>query len=88
MSEPSGEVALNPLEVALNPLEEAKTTSLDELFSRDPLRLTRADLEVMVAQLRIMRDRFLQEEAAPKAPKGPKPKAAKVVLSLSDLGLG
>ena len=58
-------------------------TSLDELFSRDPLGLADADIDLVVAELRRMREVW---ETGQKA----KPRSEKTSvksLSLEDLGL-
>jgi hypothetical protein len=75
-----------------NPLEEAMPDSLDELFSRDPLKLGETDLRRIVEELRRMRKNFLITEAEGKKPKRA-PKAAPIDksklanLDLGDLGL-
>lgn len=48
----------------VNPLTEASSTSLEELFSRDPLGLSDQDLDVIVAKLREERMRWQLAEAA------------------------
>lgn len=76
-----------------NPLLEAPATSLDELFSRDPLDLSDQDLSVIVVELRRQRVRWKQAEAEGKTARAPKAKAPKLTadqaqaLSLADLGL-
>lgn len=69
-----------------NPLNEASALSLEEAFSRDPLKLTRQDRDKIVAELRRARENWIKEEAggakrssAGKAPPPPN-------LKLSDLG--
>ncbi len=59
-----------------NPLEEAVPTSLDELFSRDPLKLGEQDIIKIVEELRRMRKNFLLTDNEPKAARKRAPKAA------------
>lgn len=47
-----------------NPLEEASPTSLEEYFSRDPEGFTKQDIEVVVKELRRMREKWKVEEAS------------------------
>lgn len=70
-------------------LEEVRENSLDELFSRDPLSLSDADLDKMIALYREKRAVWAKGEAAKLAAKGAKktPTAAPEKLSLEDLGL-
>ena len=49
-----------------NPLTEAKPTSIDELFSRDPLSLTDDDVALIVDQLRAHRRLWAAEEKSSK----------------------
>jgi hypothetical protein len=75
-------------------LAEATTDSLNELFSREPIKLTDADHRAIVAKLRDLRKTWLVEEAAGKKkasnakPKAPPrdPNAPKKKLSLADIG--
>lgn len=69
-----------PNEPFANPLEEASPLSLDHFFSRHPEELTDDDIKEMVSKLRGMREKFLEKEAKPKAPRG-----QKVTLSLDDI---
>ena len=69
-----------------SPLSEANpVVSMQEIMSRDPEELSRADRDAIVKLLRAQRFQFLQEEATAK----PAKKGLKKVtnLSLSDLGL-
>jgi hypothetical protein len=68
-----------------SPLQEANPVlSMQEIMSRDPEELTRADRDAIVKVLRAQRFQFQQEEAQVK----PKKSLKKVSnLSLSDLGL-
>lgn len=43
----------------LSPLQEADPKALDELFARDPLKLTHADRDVIVSEIRKQRVRWL-----------------------------
>jgi hypothetical protein len=67
---------------APSPLAEASPTSLDELFSLDPLQLTDENIDRIVLELRAQRDRWQQTEK-----KGRGKKAETVTLNLDDLGL-
>lgn len=71
-----------------NPLEEASPTSLEEYFSRDPEGFTKQDLEVVVKELRRMREKWKVEEASG-ATKGKKASAQKrpEAGSFDDLGI-
>ena len=83
-----------------SPLAEADARSLEELFSRDPFEMLAEDsaevranrparnFPTIVAALRRQREAWKKAEAAG-AIKGPAkaPKAAKVQVSLADLGL-
>ncbi len=76
----------------INPLAEALPDSLDDLFSRDPLKLSEVDLRRIVEELRRMRKNFLLSENAPAKPKkAPKPpamaKEAVAAISLDELDL-
>lgn len=59
------------LNAPTSPLDEAKPESLEDLFNKDPLELTKQDLERTVAYLRRARETFLREDAA-KVPRGAK----------------
>jgi len=65
-------------------LGEANPSSLDEFFAKDPLQLTDQDLEVIVAELRRMREKFLSA-GGPAAEKSSTKKVTP--KSLSDIGL-
>jgi len=61
------------------------STDLAELFDRDPLKYTDADLPLIIAR---MREAQAQFELGVKAPIVPKPKKAKATIDLlKDLGL-
>lgn len=74
-----------------SPLLEADPASLNELFNRDPLLLSNRDIELIVAEQRAQRARYMTSQAAgkqSKALKEPKGALAKATdLSLEDLGL-
>ena len=57
---------------------------LSELFARDPLDLSEADLTAIVER---MRQAQAQHELGVKAPVAPKPKSSKTIDLLKDLGL-
>lgn len=69
-----------------NPLEAANPDSLQQLFDKDPLKLTQQDLDAMVAKLRAARANFVKAETA-KAANGGKKRSAPAKLSLNDLGI-
>lgn len=76
-------------EVPASPLAEADPQSLNEIMNRDPLEYSRQDRDVIVAELRRMRSKWLLEEAAGKT-RATKPKKegdAKSIMTLGDLGL-
>ena len=90
---PSVSAQLAKPAIAESPLAEARPDSLQSYFSMDPLHLTRQDRDVIVAELRRMREKWKTEEQsgatksrAAKAPTAPK-KPAPPQLSLKDLGL-
>lgn len=64
-----------------SPLDGPTISSLDELFSRDPLELSDQDIDTIVARLRAQRAQFALSEKDPKAHKKPK------TISLSDLNI-
>lgn len=66
-----------------NPLLEADPTSISELFSTDPLKLTNKDIDQIVERLRA--DRVLWEKAENEKPKGQGKK--KTVDDLASLNL-
>lgn len=69
-----------------NPLAEANPQSLQELFSRDPLLLSRSDLLTISTELRRQRVAWAKAEArGQRAPKAPKTQSGPV--DLEDLGL-
>lgn len=57
---------------------------IDELFNMDPLKLSDADLNVIIAELRKGRQLHLTAAAAPKASKVSK----QAVIPLGDIDLG
>jgi hypothetical protein len=73
-----------------NPDPKPENT-LQELFNRDPLKLTDQDLSIIVAKFREQRSKWniaQVEEKAPKTPKVPKtPKKSSITLSEDDLSL-
>lgn len=69
-----------------SPLQEANPSSLDELFSRDPLKLQQQDIRTIVEQLRAKRKEWLTAEAAGKK-RAPKSSGEKIAVDLGDLGL-
>jgi hypothetical protein len=69
-----------------SPLEEASPTiSMQEIMSRDPEELTRADRDAIVRTLRVQRFQFMQEEQQEKPKRSSKKPATNI--SLADLGL-
>lgn len=66
------------------PLVEVSPDSLDELMARDPLDLTKSDLETIVAALREQRKIWRVAEAAG-AKKAPKSKGASPNITFKDL---
>jgi len=64
--------------------------AISELFARDPLELTRENIESIIAYYRENREKFVSGVKAPAATKtrAAKPKADLAGLSLNDLGLG
>ena len=65
--------------------------SIAELFARDPLSLTRENIESIIAYYRENREKFVSGIKAPAATKtrAAKPKAEKLTsLTLDELGLG
>lgn len=78
-------MAQPPNEMTESPLEGIASQTLDELFSRDPLDLADKDIEKIVSVLRAQRDKWVLEEAKPKAPKATGKRAATSVdLSFLD----
>jgi len=80
-----------PAQSPTTAIAEATTSSLDELFSRDPLELSRQDRDQIISELRKRRVQWAQDEAAGKT-RASRPKkeeaptqAAPANLSLEDL---
>lgn len=70
-----------------SPLSEANPIiSMQEIMSRDPEDLSRADRDAIVRVLRAARFEFAKQEALPKVAK-PKLKKLSGPVKLSDLGL-
>lgn len=72
-----------------SPLSEASPSSLDELFSRDPLDLSRTDRATIVAEFRRMAAQWRTAEASG-AKRAPATKAApkgSIDVNTGDLGL-
>lgn len=68
-------------------LSEVTTDQLEELFARDPADLTREDVATIVRGLRQRRASWAQEEqSAQSAGRRARPKAAKVPLTLAEIG--
>lgn len=67
-----------------SPLSEASPESLQELFDKDPLKLTDPDIERVVTELRAQRGRW---EISQKTRKAPKAETISTAASLEDLGL-
>lgn len=74
-----------------SPLVEASPQSLDELFSRDPMKYLQKDREQIVAELRRQRQQWDAGQGPRKSPSpGSKPKvkgAVALPLDLKSLGL-
>jgi hypothetical protein len=68
-----------------SPLAEANPESLQEIFDKDPLKLTDDDIERVVAEERAMREKWKASERAGSTRKPPKQEVPN--LSLDDLGL-
>ena len=79
MSEPSATSPQAPSpESSRSPqaqISETNPRSLDELFDRDPLQLTREDRAEIIARLRADRERWAQAEAMSKPKRGKKAEA-------------
>lgn len=58
----------------MSELSAASTTDIGEIFARDPLKLTRSDIDATITYFREARKRYL---IADKAPKVAKPKGEK-----------
>jgi hypothetical protein len=67
-----------------DPLEEASPFSLEELMNRAP-QISDTEAEQIIAYLRAQREKFAQQEAAPKVKKVPKAKGPKPTLSVDEL---
>lgn len=67
-----------------DPLAEASPTSLEELMNRAP-QISDTEAEQIIAYLRAQREKFAQQEAAPKVKKAPKAKGPKPTLSVDEL---
>ncbi len=76
-------------DVPASPLAEADPQSLNDIMNMDPLEYGRKDRDVIVAELRRMRSKWLVEEAAGKtrASKPKKEEDGKAIMTLGDLGL-
>lgn len=75
-----------------SPLSEANPESLQELFDRDPLELSKQDITRIVTELRANRHHFVKEEtrarkAGKKNPGGAAAKATAKRMTLDDLDL-
>jgi len=72
-------------------LTEVLPTSLEDYFNRDPLELTRADRDTIVAYFRNARETFLKQDATkaarPKATKAAPKVALPAELTAADLDL-
>jgi len=55
-----------PLDLPPNPLAEAEPLSLDELFDRDPLELTKQNIDQIILAFRNQRKTWEAEETAAK----------------------
>lgn len=69
--------------VETSPLTEASKTSLNELFQRDPLKLTKDDIKTICQTLRTQRHQWMLEEKT-KTPRGAKKKTAPLTDSQMD----
>lgn len=67
---------------AVAPLAEASAASLEELMNRAP-NLSDAEVDVIVNYLRAQREKFAQQEAAPKPKKAPRKKGP--IISADEL---
>ena len=67
-----------------DPLEEASPFSLEEWMNRPP-QISDTEAEQNIAYLRAQREKFAQQEAAPKVKKVPKAKGPKPTLSVDEL---
>lgn len=67
-----------------DPLAEASAFSLEELMNRAP-QISDTEAEQIIAYLRTQREKFAQQEAAPKVKKVPKAKGPKPTLSVDEL---
>lgn len=64
-----------------NPLTEATSTSLLEIFEKNPLELTDSDVERIVTEYRSQRKLWVEKESKPKK------QAAPTTLNLLDLDI-
>ena len=72
---------------AVNPLEEVPPTSLNELFDRDPLSLTKSDISQIVEAFRSQRGQWAREELQGKGEKKGKTKITDSQIKLDDLDI-
>ena len=76
-----------------SPLVEADPRSLDDLYSADPLSITKAEKDALIADLRKHRALFAKEDAEAgrqgrsRRPSTYRPAPAEGQLNLKDLGL-
>lgn len=71
-----------------SPLSEAEPRSLEELFSRDPLKLTRSDRDAIVRELRAQSERWAQAQSqAPSGKRSSGTRPPKITGPLPDIDL-
>lgn len=70
-----------------SPLEEATPTSLEDIFNKDPLKLTTQDLTKVVEYFRGARETFLRDDAVKIKNKGQPKEDMKPELTIDDLDL-
>ncbi len=70
-----------------SPLVQAEPESIDELFSRDPLELTKEDLGKIVSILRAQRASWKLDQQPAKAGGKPKPPAGNITIESLKLEL-
>lgn len=74
-----------------SPLQEAAPDSLEDIFNKDPLKLTEQDIDATIAYFRNARGTFLKNEAEGKVTRTTKKAAPKTSLdpklTLDDLDL-
>lgn len=68
-------------ETLQSPLTEVPKDSLAELFQKDPLTLTKADIGIICDELRKQRDKWQKDEVI----KANKPAKAKVTMSAKEM---